>query len=271
VTIALSFLANHVWQSTVFAFVVALLTLALKNNRAEIRFWLVLTASLKFLIPFSLLAGTGTFIPGPRTLPPLVQAGMSRAVEPFGSLPALVNQTANIPVATNTLRWEIWWPVALIGIWLCGIIFVAVVSWRRSRQVAAIASESKRLLEGPEVEIMERLSRNLRFERPIPILESTATVEPGLFRIINPVLLLPANIGRHLDTLQLEAIIAHELAHARRYDDWANLLQRLVQSTLFFHPSVWWISRQLYSSRSRALVREFPPPLPGGVEPPDLG
>jgi uncharacterized protein (TIGR03435 family) len=252
VTIALSFLANHVWQSTVFAFVVALLTLTLKNNRAETRFWLVLTASLKFLIPFSLLAGIGTFVPAPRELPPLIQAGMSRAVEPFGSLPAPVNQTANIPVATNTWRWEISWPVALIGIWLLGIVFVAAVSWRRSRQVAAIASEATRLLEGPEVEIMERVSRGLRFKRPIPILESTVTVEPGLFRIFDPVLLLPANIGSHLDALQLEAIIAHELAHARRRDNLWSAAHRIVEAMFWFHPIVWWLGNRIVYERERA-------------------
>src|SRR5215813_12438549 len=98
----LSFLANHLWQSTVFAFLVMLLTLALKNNRAETRFWLVLTASLKFLIPFSVLTGIGAFFPAPGKLPPVIQDGMSRAVEPFGSLPVLVNQKAIIPEVVNT-------------------------------------------------------------------------------------------------------------------------------------------------------------------------
>jgi bla regulator protein BlaR1 len=252
VTIVLSFLANHVWQSTLFAFLVVLLPLALKNNRAETRFWLVLTASLKFLIPFSLLAGIGTFVPAPRKLPPVIQAGMSAAIEPFGSSRVVVNHTADTPVAKNTWKWAIWWPIALIGIWLCGIVFITVLSWRRSRRVAAIAGKAKRLVEGPEVEITERLSRGFGFERPIPILESTATVEPGLFRVFDPVLLLPANIGRHLDTLQLEAIIAHELSHARRRDNLWSTAHRIVETLFWFHPLVWWIGKRLVDERERA-------------------
>src|SRR5262249_12537326 len=151
-------------------------------------------------------------------LPPVIQAGMSRTVEPFGSLPAPPNQTANIPMAASTWR-ATWRPIALIGVWLLGIVFLAVASWRRSRQVSAIATRAKRLLEGPRWEIMDRLSRDLPFKRPIPILETTAMVEPGLFRIVYPVLLLPANIGSQLDAPQLEAVIAHELAHARRRDN----------------------------------------------------
>jgi uncharacterized protein (TIGR03435 family) len=252
VTIVLSFLANHVWQSTVFAFVVALLTQGLKNNRAETRFWLVLTASLKFLIPFSLLTGIGTLVPAPGKLPRVIQAGMSRAVEPFESLPVLVNQTANIPVVASTWTWATWWPIALVGIWLSGIVFITVLSWRRSRQVTAIAGHARRLLDGPEVEIMERLSRGLGFDRPIPILESTATVEPGLFRIVDPVLLLPANIGCHLDTLQLEAMIAHELSHARRRDNLWSTTHRIVETMFWFHPLVWWLGKRLVDERERA-------------------
>jgi len=55
-------LSNHLWQSTVFVLVVALLTLVFRNNRAQIRYWLWLSASLKFLIPFSLLMGLGSYV-----------------------------------------------------------------------------------------------------------------------------------------------------------------------------------------------------------------
>ena len=52
-------ITNHLWQSTVFAFAVALLALAFRKNRAEVRYWMWLSASLKFLVPFSLLIGVG--------------------------------------------------------------------------------------------------------------------------------------------------------------------------------------------------------------------
>src|SRR5215831_14781432 len=58
----LSPFANHLWQSTVFACVAALLTFALRKNRAQVRYWLWLAASIKFLIPFSLLVNAGSRI-----------------------------------------------------------------------------------------------------------------------------------------------------------------------------------------------------------------
>src|SRR5690349_1755362 len=61
--------ANHLWQSTLFAAIAALLTLALRKNHAHARYWLWLTASLKFLLPFSLLVRIGSYLTPSRTAP----------------------------------------------------------------------------------------------------------------------------------------------------------------------------------------------------------
>src|SRR5438876_7311733 len=71
----LSALANHLWQSTLFAAVVALFALGLKRNRAAIRCWLWTAASVKFLIPFALLIGIGSEFQW-RTASPMSQSGM---------------------------------------------------------------------------------------------------------------------------------------------------------------------------------------------------
>jgi bla regulator protein blaR1 len=55
-------IVNHLWQSTLFAFTVGLLTLVLRKNQARVRYWLWLTASCKFLIPFSLIVNIGTHL-----------------------------------------------------------------------------------------------------------------------------------------------------------------------------------------------------------------
>src|SRR5215831_14925242 len=186
---ALSFFANHLWQSTVFAAIAALLTLGLKDYRAETRFWLFLTASLKFLVPFSVLASIGTYLTWPAKVPPPIRSGMLVAIEPFRPSLAPLNLAADSPVATHTWTWSTLWPMSLSLIWLCGIAVVAGRSWRSSHRVAAIAHRAKPLLEGPEAEIMERVSRTLGLALPIPILESQAIVEPGVFGIVTLVLL----------------------------------------------------------------------------------
>ncbi len=76
-------LANHLWQSTVFALAAALLAFALRKNRAETRYWLWLAASLKFLIPFSILVAIGGTIHWPSTAP-VVHSTFSTAVQYMG-------------------------------------------------------------------------------------------------------------------------------------------------------------------------------------------
>ena len=68
----------------------------------------------------------------------------------------------------------------------------------------------------------------------------------GFFR---PVILLPAAWLSELPPNVVEAVLAHELAHIRRYDLWVNLLQRVIEALLFFHPAVWWISKQIRADR----------------------
>ena len=79
-------LANHLWQSTLFAAVAGLLTLALRKNRAQTRYWLWLVASVKFLFPFSLLVSVGSSWgrhAAPATTPTVLSYVVEQATQPF--------------------------------------------------------------------------------------------------------------------------------------------------------------------------------------------
>jgi WD40 repeat protein/beta-lactamase regulating signal transducer with metallopeptidase domain len=89
--------------------------------------------------------------------------------------------------------------------------------------------------------------------RVVPIVawcrRTSVPVVAGVFR---PMILLPATLATGLDSAQLEALITHELAHIRRYDPLVNVLQRLIEAALFFHPAVWYISRRISTERENA-------------------
>ncbi|MHC4404071.1 MAG: M56 family metallopeptidase [Planctomycetota bacterium] len=72
---------------------------------------------------------------------------------------------------------------------------------------------------------------------------------PTVLGVLRPMVLLPASLMTGLTPDDFAAIIRHELAHIRRYDLWMNLLQRVIESLLFFHPAVWFISRRLSAER----------------------
>ena len=88
-----------------------------------------------------------------------------------------------------------------------------------------------------------------RFAARSPILESGAVAVPTLVGWVKPVVLLPAAALSGLSPEQLQAILAHELAHVRRHDYLVNLLQSMVETLLFYHPATWWVSAQVRAER----------------------
>src|SRR3984957_20723797 len=122
----LSPVANHLWQSTLFAAVAWLLTLTLRKNRAAVRYSLWLAASAKFLIPFSLLVIAGSQV-GWRAAPAIVQSQLSSAMDeisqPFASSAPVARLAGERPAAAV-------FPEILVGIWLCGFAF-AFINWLR--------------------------------------------------------------------------------------------------------------------------------------------
>jgi uncharacterized protein (TIGR03435 family) len=81
-------------------------------------------------------------------------------------------------------------------------------------------------------------------------------LEPGVFGIFRPVLLLPEGILERLTPAQLQAVLAHELCHARRRDNLAAAVHMLVEAVFWFHPLVWWIGSRLVKERERACDEE---------------
>ena len=111
---------NHLWQSTIFAAIAALLTLALRKNRAQIRYRIWLAVSLKFLLPFSLLVTWGRRFEW-RSAPPPLTSAVEQISQPF-ALPTISGVTT--PAAP--LAWSLW-PMALTAVWLIGFALVCSV------------------------------------------------------------------------------------------------------------------------------------------------
>jgi uncharacterized protein (TIGR03435 family) len=232
----LSPLANHLWQSTLCACVAWLLTLTLRKNRAAVRYWLWLAASAKFLIPFSLLVGAGSQL-GWRTAPSIAQPQFSFVMEEISKpfvLPAPAARLVGERPASD------WFPAILFGVWLGGFAIRCVCWLRLWRRIRAI----------------RRTARPLSLNLPIEVLSSPARLEPGVFGIREPVLLLPEGITERLTPAQLEAVVAHELCHVRRRDNLTATIHMVVEAIFWFHPLMWWIRERLVEERERACDEE---------------
>lgn len=97
--------------------------------------------------------------------------------------------------------------------------------------------------------IMEELQEKLQLTMPIRLFESAKAVVPMTIGWIKPIILLPAGIMSGLSITQLEAVLAHELAHIKRYDYLINIFQNCVEILFFYHPATWFISAQVRDER----------------------
>src|SRR5204863_9760498 len=93
------------------------------------------------------------------------------------------------------------------------------------------------------------LQLKMGFERVIRYCECDRLDAPAAFGWIRPVVLLPVRALSGLTEDQIEAVIAHELAHIRRLDCFVNLFQIAVETLLFYHPAVWWMSQRVRAER----------------------
>jgi beta-lactamase regulating signal transducer with metallopeptidase domain len=94
-----------------------------------------------------------------------------------------------------------------------------------------------------------RLASHMGVGPHVRVAVSDRSDGPATLGWLRPVILLPPSTVLGLTPQQLEAVLAHELAHIRRHDYLVNVLQMLVETLLFFHPAVWWVSRRIRVER----------------------
>lgn len=246
--------ADHLWQSTLFAVAVWLITLAMRRKRAEVRHGLWLAASVKFLVPFSLLVGIGSpFSVLQHAIPEQepAYAAVSSVAQPFSEIAAApVSARAHEAALLAGLR--TWWLAALAMVWLGGTTAVLLVWFVRLRKIAALVRRGEQVEDGREAEMLGHLARRLRNGSRVGLMRSRATMEPGIFGIFRPVLIWPEGLSALLDDEHLEAILAHETVHVRRRDNLTAALHMAVEAGFWFHPLVWWMGRRMVEERERA-------------------
>ena len=237
--------ADHLWQSTLFAAVAGLLTLALRRNHARLRHSIWLAASFKFLIPLSVLIALGSHLAWrtpQESAPSNLAFVIDNVSQPFTAAPVL----SPIPSASSP-GWSPL-PAVLFGIWVCGFIGITCSWWLRWRRIR----------------VAVHAASPVRLEMPVRTMCSPTLLEPGVFGIFRPILLLPEGIFDRLTPAQLQAVIAHELCHIRHRDNLIAAIHMFVETVFWFHPLVWWIGKRMVEERERACDEEV---LTQGGEP----
>src|SRR2546425_119557 len=226
-------LVDSLWQDALAAAGLAALLALVPVRAARIRYaFATLTLALMLALPLATavrLSGTSPQI-----------SDMVTATSPV---------TPTAPVADRIrAALEPALPWAVLG-WFGGVVALSLrlaSGWLVTRQLGRVGTSSV-----PDAcrEAVARLAARLRIRRPLRVLESAVVQVPAVIGWLRPVILLPASALTGLTPLQLDALLAHELAHVRRYDYLVNLIQSAIETLLFYHPAVWWASQQVREER----------------------
>jgi bla regulator protein BlaR1 len=250
-------LMTHLWQSTLCVGLAALLTIVLRRASARTRHGIWLAASLKFLVPFSLLvmagsaagAWTSSFAT-PEVSVAVRWLDQSLSIWNLDVVSAARAGASFLPDVGSALV------LTLLVVWVSGIIGLGVWRCRQWRVLSRLARHAARLEYGREAEALRRATRISPRSRRIELLLCSSSLEPGVIGVLRPKLLWPAGLSDRLTDSELDAVIAHEVCHVDRRDNLSALVHVTVETVFWFHPLVWWLSARLLSERERACDEE---------------
>ena len=137
----------------------------------------------------------------------------------------------------------------VVMVWIAGIAVLSVrlaAGWISAARVRTAQSRPA----PPEWEqALARLALRMGITRHVRLLVSPRVDVPAVLGWLRPVVLAPVAALSGLPAEHVEALLAHELAHIRRHDYFINVVQGIVETLLFYHPAVWWVSHQIRNER----------------------
>ncbi|MDQ3283036.1 MAG: M48 family metalloprotease [Acidobacteriota bacterium] len=244
-------LLHLLWQATIVAGILAAVLALIPRESANARY--VASCGALALV-FAMFVTTAIRSYDPAAAPVAMTASSSDAKIdiPLSRVPVIIVATAAASWrdraidAVATARQSL--PI-VVALWFVGVLFLStrlLVSWLRAR---ALVTRGATVASIEWQRVAARLSHALGLRRAVRLLESAAVEVPSVLGTLRPVILLPASTLTGLTPEQLEMVLAHELAHIRRHDFLMNLLQAFVETLMFYHPAVWWMSRRVRIER----------------------
>lgn len=247
-------LLHSLWQGVVVAALAYIALHAIPAKRANLRYGVsvlgLFTIVLALLATWAVLAAPEP-APAPVVLEAVARADVSalspETPEAVAAPPTAIAATEESPAPTPMndgmlVRW-------LMGLWLAGVAAMLLrVLWLMSG-VRTLRRQSHPLDSPVIAGMLEELQSLLRVSRRVIVRVADDVATPIAMGLLWPTIILPASMATGLPPEQLRAILAHELAHIRRYDYLVNFFQLVIEALLYFNPAVWWLSRQIRIER----------------------
>jgi GWxTD domain-containing protein len=238
-------LLHFVWQGMIVAALLAVGLKLMRGRSAQARYGLACGAlALIAILPLATFAYLVVTAHGARNAITDFAGQRMTVMILSGGIRGSSNSWAGLVTALldRALPW-------ILAAWMLGVLLflgrlnVGLMVARRMKLLAthAVSAELQR--------VFEQLKVSLGIARPVRLAHSALVQVPTVIGWLRPVVLIPVGCLAGLSPVQIQAIFAHELAHIRRHDYLVSVLQSLVEAVLFYHPAVWWASRQVRRER----------------------
>lgn len=227
-------LLHFVWQASVAGFLAWFVLYLLRKRSANFRYLVSCVA----LGVTALLPGITPWLVYPNAAPESSASVVAAASQPVTWMTVV---PAALPWFARLQAWA-------LPVWACGVLLLSLRLVLSARQAYSLRRRGEPA-QGTVLQTIERVAGRLNLSRPVRTLTSSLSDGPAIVGWIRPVILLPSATLIGLTPEQLEAVIAHELAHIKRFDYLVNMLQMLVETLLFYHPAVWWLSARIRHER----------------------
>ncbi|NQT01467.1 MAG: M48 family metalloprotease [Planctomycetes bacterium] len=253
-------LLHFIWQAAAVALIMAILLRVLRKSTANVRYifaclalaLIVLLPVITInLVPVSAPLTAAHFDPAPVTtvLPTVEMPAPETLVIAKPPQPEGITVFPAIPFkqrAVDTLEPTL--PYIVSG-WLIGVFGLSIWHLGGWTQLQRLKRRMVKQVDSTLLNKLKVLTQKLKVKQTVQLMESALIQIPTVVGWLRPVILLPASALTGLSSEQLEAIIAHELAHIKRLDYLINILQTVVEILGFYHPAVWWVSHKIRAER----------------------
>ena len=245
-------LLHLLWQAGVVAMLLAILLRLLRRASANLRYIVACTA-LAMVVVLPVVTIQLIQAPAPYSA---VRAESASALSPQVETEEIVLLMPLAPIQAPAIPLKLR-AVALlepalpyiVAAWLLGVLTLSIWHLGGWAHLQRLKRRIVKEADAALIETLSALAAKLKVTRPVQLAESALVQIPAVVGWLRPVILLPAAAVTGLTAQQLESLLAHELAHIRRYDYLVNMLQTVIEILGFYHPAVWWVSHKISDER----------------------
>ena len=243
-------LLHSLWQGSIVAIVVATVLRCCRSASPNVRY-IVACGALGAMLSLPPLTA---YILASKSADAMLGSNLSlRDGRSLFTSPVAAFEAARIAqrLISNTVRIDLLQPYfpVIVSLWLCGVTAFLLRAFRGWYHIRRLHKAAFSWPSSPWQLPANRLARCLRLRQTVRVVEFIAVDVPTVIGWMRPVIILPVAAVAQLSPGQVEAVLAHELAHVRRHDYLVNLLQGVAEAVLFFHPAIWWLSGRLREER----------------------